>query len=140
MSENSLILKDKMFLPFASVVSGVSSVTGLTCAGPNQSNPEINLSWLKPAGLSTGFVIQIDNQNHTLLSNSCSSQEKCNYTVSHLKYYTEYHVLVWTQNSDQYSPSVAIDCITGIKGQFLFYVIKDYFQVLSYTPSLLHSH
>ncbi|XP_036068490.1 receptor-type tyrosine-protein phosphatase eta isoform X4 [Oryzias melastigma] len=95
--------------------TGVSSVTGLMCAGPNQSNPEINLSWLKPAGLSTGFVIQIDNQNHTLLSNSCSSQEKCNYTVSHLKYYTEYHVLVWTQNSDQYSPSVAIDCITGIK-------------------------
>ncbi|RVE72230.1 hypothetical protein OJAV_G00059530 [Oryzias javanicus] len=94
--------------------TGVSRVTALTCTGPNKTDPKIQLSWKTPAGLSTGFVLQVDNQNHTLHSNSCSSQEQCNYTVSNLKYYIKYTVLVWTQNVDQYSPVVAIDCITGI--------------------------
>lgn len=116
--------KINTFLAFAPVVSGVSRVTNLMCVGPNRTNAEIWLSWKKAAGLSTAVIIQVDNQNYTVPSNSCSSEEWCNYTVSNLKYYTEYRVDVWTQSSGQYSPSVVRDCITGITGQ----------------SSILHSH
>ncbi|XP_078805347.1 zinc finger protein ZIC 2a [Oryzias latipes] len=94
--------------------TSVSRVTNLMCVGPNRTNAEIWLSWKKAAGLSTAVIIQVDNQNYTVPSNSCSSEEWCNYTVSNLKYYTEYRVDVWTQSSGQYSPSVVRDCITGI--------------------------
>uniref|UniRef100_A0A8C7YC66 protein-tyrosine-phosphatase n=1 Tax=Oryzias sinensis TaxID=183150 RepID=A0A8C7YC66_9TELE len=107
--------KINIFLAFASVVSGVSRVTNLMCVGPNRTDPQIWLSWKKAAGLSTAVIIQVANQNYTVPSNSCSSEEWCNYTVSNLQCYTEYRVDVWTQSSGQYSPSVVRDCLTGIR-------------------------
>ncbi|XP_026167719.1 receptor-type tyrosine-protein phosphatase eta isoform X3 [Mastacembelus armatus] len=90
----------------SSSCTNANSVKSLTCEGPNATNAKLIMSWNKPSGQSTGFLVTVNNK---INKSGC-----CNYTVSDLRHYTEYTLAVVTESCGQSSLPVPLVCKTGI--------------------------
>ncbi|XP_071360006.1 receptor-type tyrosine-protein phosphatase beta isoform X5 [Trachinotus anak] len=86
-----------------------SPVKSLTCKGPNTPNAEIILSWSKPIGQHSGFLVTVNDSEINNSTNTC-----CNQTVSNLRHNTKYKLTVETLSCGPPSIPVSKDCNTGI--------------------------
>ncbi|XP_055365802.1 receptor-type tyrosine-protein phosphatase eta [Betta splendens] len=92
--------------------TNASPVINGSVISPNGTDAKILLSWSKPSGQHTGFLVNVtDTQsgNITPMTSQC-----CNKTISGLLYNHLYIVTVVTQSCGQSSTSVSLTCTTGI--------------------------
>ncbi|XP_040893831.1 receptor-type tyrosine-protein phosphatase eta isoform X3 [Toxotes jaculatrix] len=87
--------------------TNASPVNNLKCEGPNTPDAKIILSWTKPSGQHSDFLIAVNNSK--IENNTC-----CNRTVSNLHHFTAYRLTVQTRSCGQPSTPVSLDCWTGI--------------------------
>uniref|UniRef100_A0A3Q3L5T9 protein-tyrosine-phosphatase n=1 Tax=Mastacembelus armatus TaxID=205130 RepID=A0A3Q3L5T9_9TELE len=102
----------------SSSCTNANSVKSLTCEGPNATNAKLIMSWNKPSGQSTGFLVTVNNK---INKSGC-----CNYTVSDLRHYTEYTLAVVTESCGQSSLPVPLVCKTGITSMEVFWIHKNF--------------
>ncbi|KAM9376093.1 receptor-type tyrosine-protein phosphatase beta-like [Pholidichthys leucotaenia] len=91
-----------------SSVTNAAPVKDLNCVGPNKTNAEIILSWIRPEGQFSGFSFTV-NDGESIPSSTC-----CDYTVPNLKHHTKYTLTVRTESYGQPSIPTKAECQTGI--------------------------
>ncbi|XP_061826005.1 receptor-type tyrosine-protein phosphatase eta-like isoform X1 [Nerophis lumbriciformis] len=88
-----------------------SPVRNVSCEGPDKTDAEIVLSWTKPRGQFHGFRITVNNSD-TVDFGTCN--ESCSQTISNLRHYTTYQLMMETLSCGQPATPVFLHCKTGI--------------------------
>ncbi|KAJ3596594.1 hypothetical protein NHX12_002999 [Muraenolepis orangiensis] len=98
-----------------------SPVPKLGCYSPDRTDAKIILSWGRPKGRNSGFIL--DHQpyqhgdgriNETYLPGPDTCNPNCTHTVLGLQYYKTYQVTMRTQGCGRPSTPLALFCTTGI--------------------------
>ncbi|XP_029379136.1 receptor-type tyrosine-protein phosphatase beta-like isoform X5 [Echeneis naucrates] len=91
-----------------STCTKASQVKDLSYEGPNNPNAEIILTWNKPSGQYSGFLVT-GTDNIIINSTTC-----CSLTLSNLRHNTKYDLNMKTLSCGQSSSSVFLQAHTGI--------------------------
>ncbi|XP_026220755.1 receptor-type tyrosine-protein phosphatase beta-like isoform X9 [Anabas testudineus] len=92
--------------------TNASPVYNQSCQGPNGTDAKIILSWAKPIGQNSGFLVTVNSMAGAVITQM--TRPCCNQIVSGLNYNQQYNVTVVTQSCGQSSTPVSFFCWTGI--------------------------
>lgn len=95
--------------------------SSLSCKGVN-SRPVLNLMWICPSGLNTGFTLQAKQSSDVVIngiSAPCISNKEHQYNLSNVEFSTTYIVSITTKSCGLPSTPVSINCRSGIAGKWI---------------------
>ncbi|XP_056138392.1 receptor-type tyrosine-protein phosphatase eta [Lampris incognitus] len=104
--------------------TNASPVSNLRCHSANGTEAKVVLSWSKPKGRSSSFLVIVEDSNNNTVEGNVETNNvrqetstcnpDCYHTVSNLKHYTEYNIMVKTQSCGKPSTFTSQTCMTGI--------------------------